>query len=277
MQDKPDSVKWPDPDPKTYKFMDVPIDDPRPYGLYKRGDTKGLFQFESSLGQQWSKKIKPENIDDLSAENSLLRPGGLASGMAEQFAKIKNGEQEPNYIDEALRPILEPTRHTMCFQEQVLRICVDLAGLSDTEADTARRAMGKKIPEEMMKLEQMLIAGAKKKNKVSEETMKEIFSWIQKSVRYLFNACVTPDTVIETINGLTTLDTINIGDKINSPYGFVEVVNIYNNGIKEVFEITLESGRTIKSTMDHEYLCEDGEKHKLIDILENDYKIMCED
>lgn len=273
----PDSEKWPNPDWSNYKFHQVPMDDPRIWGVYKRGNCKGLFQTESELAKNWSKKIKPENIDDLSAEFSLLRPGGLESGATEQFAKIKNGELEPSYIHEALRPILEKTRHTLCFQESILRICIDIAGFSETDADQMRRAVGKKDAAEMMKVETMFLEGCKKKGIISEAIAKEIFSWIQKSVRYLFNACVTEDTVVETISGFATLGSIKIGNKVNSPNGFVDVVNIYRNGIKEVFEITLESGKTIKSTMDHEYLCEDGKKYKLIDILENDYKIMCED
>lgn len=171
-----------------YKFKEVNMDDPRVWALYQAGDTKGLFQVESQLGKQWCKIIKPSNIDELSALLSLIRPGGLEAGMAEKFAKIKHGQMEPEYIHPSLIPILEKTYSCLVFQEQILEICVKIAGFNEVEADLARRAVGKKLPEEMMKVEKMFLEGCKKTGIVSEDIAKAIFAWIQKSVRYLFNA-----------------------------------------------------------------------------------------
>ncbi len=164
------------------------MDDPLVWGLYAKGNVKGLFQVESGLGQQWCKKIRPSNIDELAAVLSLVRPGGLESGQAEKFAKIKNNEEEPEYLHPALESILKETYSCLVFQEQLLAICIKIAGFNEVEADMARRAVGKKLPEEMIKVETAFIEGAKKTNIVSEAIAKEIFGWIQKSVRYLFNA-----------------------------------------------------------------------------------------
>lgn len=176
------------PTRKEYSFKQVNMNDPRVWALFQNGDTKGLFQVESQLGRQWCKIIKPSNIDELSALLSLIRPGGLEAGMAEKFAKIKHGEMEPEYIHPSLIPILEKTYSCLVFQEQILEICVKIAGFNEVEADLARRAVGKKLPEEMMKVEKMFLDGCIKTGIVSEDIAKAIFAWIQKSVRYLFNA-----------------------------------------------------------------------------------------
>lgn len=173
---------------KKYNFKNVPLDDPRVWYLYHRGDTKSVFQVESDLCKQWCKKIKPSNIDELSALISLVRPGGLESGFAEKYANIKSGKEKPSYLHPALEPALSSTYSCLVFQEQILRICIDIAGFDQVQADNARRAVGKKLPEEMVKVKKEFLEGAKKKGVVSEEIAEEIFSWIQKSVRYLFNS-----------------------------------------------------------------------------------------
>jgi DNA polymerase-3 subunit alpha len=172
----------------SYQFDGVPLDDPRVWALYQRGDVKGLFQVESQLCRQWCKKIKPSNIDELSALISLVRPGGIESGFLEKYCKIKNGEEEPSYFHPSLEPILKATHSCLVFQEAILQICISLAGFNEIQADDARRAVGKKLPEEMDKVRKMFLEGAKQKGVVDEATAEEIFSWIQKSVRYLFNA-----------------------------------------------------------------------------------------
>ena len=183
-----DSIRFQPPKRGNYQFKNVNLEDPRVWNLFSTGDVKGLFQVESPLGQIWCKKIRPKNIDELSALVSLIRPGGIQSGFAEKYAKIKNGEEEPSYIHESLKSILEKTYSCLVFQESILEICIKLAGFNEVEADLARRAVGKKLPEEMMKVEKMFIEGCKKKGVVNEETAKQIFGWIQKSVAYLFNA-----------------------------------------------------------------------------------------
>lgn len=172
----------------NYNWKTVPLDDLKVWMLYHRGDVKGIFQVESELCKQWCKRIKPSNIDELSALISLIRPGGLESGFAEKYANIKQGGEILSYLHDALIPALSPTYSCLVFQEQILRICIDIAGFNEVQADNARRAVGKKLPEEMVKVKKEFLECAKQKNVVSVEVAEEIFSWIQKSVRYLFNA-----------------------------------------------------------------------------------------
>ncbi len=175
--------------PETkYHWKNVPLDNYTVWLQFHRGDCKGLFQVESELCKQWCQKIKPTNIDELSALISLIRPGGLESGFAEKYSKIKHGDEIINYLHQSLVPALSPTYSCLVFQEQILRICIDIAGFDEIQADNARRAVGKKLPEEMVKVKKEFLEGAKRKGIVTEEIAEEIFSWIQKSVRYLFNA-----------------------------------------------------------------------------------------
>jgi len=188
VDDRSDTEKYQKPDFENYQFQKISTEDPLVWQLYQSGDVKGLFQVESALCQQWCKKIKPKNLDELSALISLVRPGGLESGFCEKYANIKNGLEEPSYIHPALEPILGKTYSCLVFQESILRICIDIAGFSDIEADNARRAVGHKLPEEMDKVKVLFMEGSAKKGIVSKEIAEEIFSWIQKSVRYLFCA-----------------------------------------------------------------------------------------
>jgi hypothetical protein len=137
--------------------------------------------------------------------------------------------------------------------------------------------MGKKLPELMAKVKIDFLEGCKRIGKVNEEEAAQIFDWIEASQRYSFNKCLDPNTIVETSNGkYKSLEEINIGEFINSPDGFVEVIAKYNNGKKELVEITMQSGRSITCTLDHKFLCRDGNVYPLYEILENKYEIVCD-
>ena len=259
-------------------------DCPATWELFCRGDTKGVFQLEGHLGRTWAKKVQPATLEDLGALVALLRPGCLKAmsgdppkSMTQRFVDRKHRLEDVTYYNEALRPILEKTYGVLVYQEQAMKISVALAGFNEQEADVLRKAIGKKKPEIMAKIKDEFVGGCLKLSIVDEEQAREIFSWIQESQRYSFNKCLSPTTVVETPDGLKTLDEVEIGDKVMSPDGYVDVVNKYDNGVKELYEITLESGKTIQCTLDHEFLCSDGKKHRLEEIIALDLLIMCED
>lgn len=170
-----------------YVFSNVPIDDPRVWRLFHKGDTKGVFQLEKKLGQDWAKKVRPNNMEELAALVSILRPGPLESGMADSYAGRKNGKQSVTYVHESLKPILSSTYGCLIYQEQIMKICTELAGFDEVQSDTMRKAVGKKKPEIMAKTKVMFMEGIEKAKVVSNEIGEEIFGWIQKSVRYSFN------------------------------------------------------------------------------------------
>lgn len=164
----------------------------RTWDLISEGNTKGCFQLESRLGQMMAKKLKPENIEQLSGLIAILRPGCLESvrdgkSITNHYIDKKNGLESIDYFHMALEPALKTTYGEMIYQEESMQIAHDIAGFDLQEADMLRKAIGKKKPEEMAKLKKKFLTGSKEKNIVTEDQAEEIFGWIEKSQRYSFN------------------------------------------------------------------------------------------
>ena len=170
----------------------INFDCEKTWSLISEGNTKGVFQLESRLGQSMSKKLKPENIEQLSALISIMRPGCLEAiregkSVSNHFIDKKNGQESIDYFHEALEPILKNTYGEMVYQEQAMEIAKDIAGFNLQEADMLRKAIGKKKPEEMAKIKNKFLDGCKTKQLVSQDQAEQIFGWIEKSQRYSFN------------------------------------------------------------------------------------------
>jgi DNA polymerase-3 subunit alpha len=164
----------------------------RTWDLISDGNTKGCFQLESRLGRTMAKKLKPSNIEELSALISIMRPGCLEAfrdgkSVSNHYIDKKNGNESVDYFHPALEPILSSTYGEMVYQEQAMSIAKTIAGFDLQEADMLRKAIGKKKPEEMAKIKKTFIKGAKKQNIVDAAQAEEIFNWIEKSQRYSFN------------------------------------------------------------------------------------------
>lgn len=161
--------------------------------LISSGNTKGCFQLESRLGQTMAKKLKPSNIEELSGLISILRPGCLEAyrdgkSVSSHYIDKKNGLESIDYFHPALEPILKDTYSEMIYQEQAMSISKELAGFDLQEADELRKAIGKKQADKMSKLRSKFIDGCLSVGKVSKDEAEQIFGWIEKSQRYLFNA-----------------------------------------------------------------------------------------
>jgi len=165
---------------------EIPLDDKKTFGLFSRGETIGVFQFESSGMREYLKKLKPEGIEDLIAMNALYRPGPLGSGMVDDFIQRKHGKKKVEYLHPMLEPILKETYGVVVYQEQVMRIASDLGGFSLGDADLLRRAMGKKLVDEMRAQNEEFLKGTSK-NKIPEKVAEEIFDLMDKFAGYGFN------------------------------------------------------------------------------------------
>jgi DNA polymerase-3 subunit alpha len=170
----------------------INFDCKRTWDMLSSGNTKGCFQLESRLGQSMARKLKPSNIEELSALISIMRPGCLEAirdgkTVSNHFIDKKNGEESIDYFNPALEPILKTTFGEMVYQEQAMEIAQKIAGFDLQEADQLRKAIGKKKPEEMAKLKIIFIQGCKATGLVNESEAEQIFSWIEKSQRYSFN------------------------------------------------------------------------------------------
>ena len=165
----------------------VAMDDPKTFDLFKAGLTDGVFQFESRGMKELLRSYKPDEFRDLIALNALYRPGPLMSGMTDEFIKRKFHPDRIVYEIPELEPILRETRGQVVYQEQVMKIAVDLAGFSLAEADLLRKAMGKKKAEIMNSQREHFEAGARRRGVTSPAKARKIFDQIAKFAEYGFN------------------------------------------------------------------------------------------
>ena len=176
----------PDRENDPFVISKLPLDDQAVYKDLGEGDTKGVFQFESSMMQGWIKKLKPERFEDLIALAALVRPGPLGSGMVDNFVDRRHGRQEVAYPHPLLERILEPTYGVIVYQEQVMQIAQVMAGYSLGGADLLRRAMGKKDAEKMAKERSKFEEGAAKKG-IAPKLATEVFDLMEMFAEYGFN------------------------------------------------------------------------------------------
>lgn len=162
----------------------IPLNDNKVFALLQKGDTTGIFQLESSGMRRYLKELKPTSLEDIIAMVSLYRPGPME--LIPSFIRRKHGKERIEYLHPKLEPILKNTYGVGVYQEQMLRIIRDLAGLSLAEADTMRKAIGKKIKELLGAQKEKIIVGMKK-NGIDEKTANSIWELFPPFARYGFN------------------------------------------------------------------------------------------
>jgi len=165
---------------------DIPMDDPEVYQLLCRGETIGIFQLESSGMQEVLRKLEPSLFEHITAVNALYRPGPLGSGMVDTFVESKHGRAQAQYLHPILEPILEPTYGVILYQEQVMRIASDMGGFTLGQADTLRKAMGKKQQSVMDKMMGPFLDGAEERG-VPRPIAKQTWDLMEKFALYGFN------------------------------------------------------------------------------------------
>ena len=161
-----------------------PLDDEKTYALFQRGETVGIFQYESAGMQKYLKDLKPTVFADLIAMNALYRPGPLE--YIPSFVDRKNGKEEIAYDLPAMEEYLEETYGITVYQEQVMLLSQKLAGFSKGDADVLRKAMGKKIFALLQKLKPQFIDGGKA-NGHPEEVLEKIWKDWEAFAAYAFN------------------------------------------------------------------------------------------
>jgi len=164
----------------------LPLDDKETFQLFSKGETVGIFQFESSGMREYLCKLKPESLDELTAMNALYRPGPLDSHMTDEYIDRKRGLKKIVYEHPLLEPILKETYGVIVYQEQVLKIASELAGYSLGKADILRKAMGKKKADLMDQQREEFNKGARAKG-IKEQVINKIFDLMATFGRYGFN------------------------------------------------------------------------------------------
>ena len=181
---RPDHVERAQAD--RFDISKILLDDRPSYQLMASGETKGVFQLESTGMQQLFKDLHPDNFEDIVAAVALYRPGPLGTGMVKDFVDCKHGRKPIAKMHDKVDHLLAPTYGVIVYQEQVMQIAQALAGYSLGGADLLRRAMGKKKPEEMQKQKSIFIDGAKSIG-VIEEDADRIFALLEFFAGYGFN------------------------------------------------------------------------------------------
>ncbi len=164
----------------------VPLDDATTFEFLRGGRTIAVFQIESRGARELLVRARPEVFEDLVALVALYRPGPLQSGMVDDFINRKMGREEIVYSHPALEPILKPTYGVIIYQEQVMEIARSLAGYTLGEADLLRKAMGKKLPEEMARQRATFVSGAVERG-IGKGLADRIFTLMDKFAGYGFN------------------------------------------------------------------------------------------
>jgi len=169
---------------KKYTTKDISLSDPGIYSIMCKGDTAGIFQFEGEGITDLIRKAKPNCFEDIVAINALYRPGPM--DMIPDYLQRKSGEVKVDYMFPELEDLLKETYGIVVYQEQVQLVASKIASYSLGEADLLRRAMGKKIAEEMAKQKERFMKGAKQNN-FDEKKSSELFDKMAEFAKYGFN------------------------------------------------------------------------------------------
>ncbi|PLW92671.1 MAG: DNA polymerase III subunit alpha [Marinilabiliales bacterium] len=169
---------------KKIDIDNIPVDDPKTFQLYQKGETIGTFQFESEGMRTWLKKLKPTDLNDLIAMNALYRPGPMDN--IPNYIRRKHGKERIMYPHPMAEEILSDTFGIMIFQEQIMLLSQELAGFTKGEADSLRKAMGKKKHELIAQLRSKFVDGAQEKG-IDKKTATDIYDAMAKFGQYGFN------------------------------------------------------------------------------------------
>lgn len=163
----------------------LPLDDDETFELLARGDTTGVFQLESAGMKRYLRELKPTVFDDIIAMVALYRPGPMQ--WIDDFINRKHGKKAITYVDKAMEPALKNTYGVVVYQEQVMQISKELCGFTGGQADTLRKAIGKKQVEIMAKLKTDFIQGAIETSGANRNDMEKFWLQLEDFAAYCFN------------------------------------------------------------------------------------------
>jgi DNA polymerase III subunit alpha len=234
----------------------LPLDDPRAYALLAEAKTFGVFQLESSGMREALRGLKPERLEDVIAMVSLYRPGPME--LIPDFIARKHGRARIAYEHPAMETYTEETYGIMVYQEQIMQIASEMAGFTMGEADTLRRAMGKKDRELMAKQREKFIAGCKERGTAAAKS-ERVWELMEKFAGYGFNKCLTADTWIEMADGSRKpITAIRDGDVVLTKDGPQRARSVRPSGIRPVGRLGLANGMSVRCTGDHPIFTQRG-------------------
>ncbi len=168
------------------EFLNLPMDDPAVFELLQEGNTTGVFQLESRGMKGLLRRLRPDSFEDIVAVLALYRPGPLKSGLVDRYINRKHGREPVEYPFPQLEEVLRETYGVIVYQEQVMKMSQILAGFTPGEADTLRKAIGKKKRDLMEEMREKFIRGAVERG-FPEEKVRRLWEDIEKFASYSFN------------------------------------------------------------------------------------------
>jgi DNA polymerase-3 subunit alpha len=255
---------------KKMKGVDVDVEkldltDKTVLDLFTRGETKGVFQFESGGMQDLLMKMRPDRVEDLIAANALYRPGPME--LIPTYCARKHGREEVPKVHPIMDGILAETYGIMTYQEDVMKIFNELGGIELSAAYKLIKAISKKMSDVIAKFRPEFLKGCMAKG-VPEEKADEVFELILKFGGYGFNKCIVGDTVVsDALTGeQATVESLFRDRRPFTVHAAGDdwklrprpVTDVVWNGRKPVFELTTAQGRRIAATANHPFRTLDG-------------------
>ncbi len=273
-------------------------------GDYKNMDNRGIFQFESPGISALLKNIHIDSFNDLIVCNALYRPGPMKAGVHDLYCDYKHGRQPIKYLHPKMGEVLDETYGIMCFQEDITRVVQKLAGFTLGQADWLRKVIGKKKIELIKKenLDTLFFEGCKKESDIDAKTSKAIFEQIEFFGGYGFNKCLSGDTMVKNLKDGEYYRLCDLEERFFNYQGWNEfgvgsscekpeivlnsldngkvvedvVEDVFEVGERELFEVELDNNIVLRCTMDHKFICSDGQEHTLEEIIDNGLEIWYE-
>lgn len=253
---------------------DIDYEDPDIYKFICNTDHfYGLFQIGDNTAYTTTKRLKPENINDMSAIMALARPGGLQS-ITKYIEAKKRGE--PDKLDPSIDHLLKDTWGQMIYQE-TLMVALSTIGFSLEEGYQAIKIVGKKQIEKVKEWEAKIYKKAEE-NKVPKATATKIWDVLNASASYSFNRCLSPDTVVDCDGGFKLMDEIRIGDSIdcydtktNTRCKTQVVDKIESEAV--LYQVEFADGTVLKCSMEHKILCSDLVMRPLKEIIAKNLEV----
>ena len=170
---------------KEIDINTLPLDDKETYELFQRGDTTGVFQLESAGMKRYLKDLKPTTFEDIVAMVALYRPGPMQ--FIDDFIARKHGQKAITYPHDSMENALKNTYGVLVYQEQVMQISKEVCGFTGGEADTLRKAIGKKNAALMAKMKDLMIEGGQKHSGIDKGLMERFWKQLEDFAAYCFN------------------------------------------------------------------------------------------
>lgn len=254
-------------DPSVLNFSDQEV--------YKKvfwdGNFPAIFQFSQRPVQSFVQKVKPKDIFELGDVTATFRPGPLSAKVDELYLKYKN--EDVRYAHPLLEKVFKRSNGVLIYQETITQACHVLANMTINEGNKVRKLIVKKgIDKSQLDQYKIKFLKGGQENGIEKKVLEELWHNFERAGQYLFSRCLSEDTSVETIDSVKNISDVEIGDKIKSKNGFVEVKNKFYRGKKKVVEIELEDGRKLKATLEHKFETKFG-LLSLSEILKRDLEV----